>query len=740
MSDPQTGTADERVRTSVRRARDFILSQQKTRTPWKSSVLAPADPAIDRFSAGTWQGTFTLPPAPGPSQPYSPVIVTAPLFFPLVVGRVATFNGLVDAPFSSMDGWIGRRDGEEPAEAGRPAARSATQFGDGGANWGSYYVVGSVDGATQFIARVAANRHWKAEVSRVIAGSWTFQLVTYPAAALAARDAGRIPVGAPWRQSDRPGDVRRYWTVSYVESPPQFRDVVLDSSGPFVIRGRLNGFDAVAGRSYRIFVTSEADGEYAWALAVAAPGPFTISRAFPFGGRIKLRLVEMLEGCAVRVVGQVWAEENAAAGDGCFPDLRIEYRSLTTAISAVPDSIVPARRDMKWAVSLVPKGVGRVSLVDVNTKRICGEYTMPSGLIRSFIVPAADAGQRPLKDVYYDAFNDTCFLYDQAVALIALLQLGERAAARQLVDALLNVQNADGSFPFANQQATLSAHEAGIIRNGAQAWVCYALLIADQPQFRGWFAERPLAAALAGIDYALDYLNAKGLVDGGRGRIVDGGLEADYVVPWWSTEHNIDLWWALDLAHRLYGSGSVDYAGRAAALKAALLENGVGWDSATGLFWQGGIVSKGVNKPDGMRALDTHSWGAVLLEKWGLKAAAAASLARAGELYAVTDPATGLRGYTTFISRDGYPPDTIVSPWYEGSLGMVIALRNQQPHKANELLAALVLAQNPDGSYPYALRDDPVSEIHTFPCVIAPAWNVLAWSGEGTSYPRILWI
>ena len=71
---------------------------------------------------------------------------------------------------------------------------------------------------------------------------------------------------------------------------------------------------------------------------------------------------------------------------------------------------------------------------------------------------------------------------------------------------------------------------------------------------------------------------------------------------------------------------------------------------------------------------------------------------------------------------------------------MVIALRNQQPHKANELLAALVLAQNPDGSYPYALRDDPVSEIHTFPCVIAPAWNVLAWSGEGTSYPRILWI
>ncbi len=88
-----------------------------------------------------------------------------------------------------------------------------------------------------------------------------------------------------------------------------------------------------------------------------------------------------------------------------------------------------------------------------------------------------------------------------------------------------------------------------------------------------------------------------------------GGARSGYVVPWWSTEHNIDLWWALDLAHRLYGSGSVDYAGRAAALKAALLENGVGWDSATGLFWQGGIVSKGVNKPDGMRASTTTVGG-----------------------------------------------------------------------------------------------------------------------------------
>ena len=39
-------------------------------------------------------------------------------------------------------------------------------------------------------------------------------------------------------------------------------------------------------------------------------------------------------------------------------------------------------------------------------------------------------------------------------------------------------------------------------------------------------------------------------------------------------------------------------------------------------------------------------------------------------------------------------------------------------------------AQNPDGSYPYALREDPINEIHTFPALIGAAWNVIAYSGR----------
>src|SRR5262249_44238961 len=82
-----------------------------------------------------------------------------------------------------------------------------------------------------------------------------------------------------------------------------------------------------------------------------------------------------------------------------------------------------------WTVTLTGGGaVGRVSLVDVNTKRVFGEFTMPSGLMRSFIVPPEAAGQ-DTTSVYYDGFLDTCFLYDQAVALVAFLTTGEQAAS-----------------------------------------------------------------------------------------------------------------------------------------------------------------------------------------------------------------------------------------------------------------------------------------------------------------------
>ena len=685
------------------------------------------------MSSGTWAGTYTLP-AGRNARPYTPVLIRGPLYFPIVSGRPVTFQGTVDLPFISLYGSVGARLADDKERPGQFIPDPGTHFADGGKNWGSFFVVGSVGGVKQFVAKVIGNATFEASIVSSPRGSWSFQLISYANAADALADTNRIPVGHPWLEAERPGDVRQYYAVDYTPRAPLFSDVVLRTvDGNSTITGTLGAFTVDGSFAYRILVTSESDVEYAWALEDAAPGAFSIAKPRAFNGKIKLRLVELDNGCGRRVVGQVWAEENAA-DRAAWPDLRIEYRSLTATIPSSPTSTVPARLDGTWSVTLVPPGTGRVSLVDVGTKRIYGEYTMPSGLLRSFNVPAADAGQTTA-EIYYDAFNDTCFLYDQAVALIAFLQLGERDAARKLLDAILATQNPDGSFPFANHQSIPFEHNTGFIRIGAVAWVCYALLLVEQPAFRGWFTRGNAPAVRRCLDFLLTYRNSIGLLNGGKGRYVGTVLHPDFVVPWWSTEHNIDTWWCFQLAADLYGDAS--YRAIAERIRAAL--ETAGWNAARGIFWQGGTVTNGHNVPDGQHALDVMSWGGIVLGKWGRPEVTAAAIERMFRLYYVTDEPTGLSGFTTFVPADGYPLGTVLTPWYEGSFGAVVALRTLDPVRANELMAALVKAQNPDGSYPYALRADPINEIHAFPCLIGAAWNVLAYSGSGSPYRRILW-
>jgi hypothetical protein len=564
--------------------------------------------------------------------------------------------------------------------------------------------------------------------------------MTYANEVDALVDTNRILVGNPWRESERPGGVRDYYTIGYEEGVAQFSGIVLHRGPAGTITGTLEDFTADPARTYQILATIETDVEYAWALEpVEAAGAFSIApaeaRPLQANETVKLRLVEQVHGCSVRVVGQVWAEENAAAGTaGFYPDLRVEYRGIGASIPAFPGAIVPARRDHTWSVPLDPPKVGRVSLVHVSTKRVLGQYTMPTGLMRSYNVPAADAGQNT-SSVYYDGFMDACFLYDQAVALLAFLQMGQQSAAARLVDALLEVQNPDGSYPFANDQAALGVHNDGFIRNGAVAWVAYALLVADRPEYRAWWPVRTEAAARNCLDFLLAWRNSAGLLTGGRGQYVDGVLDPGYLIPWWSCEHNIDAWWTFDLAHQLYGD--VAYWAAADQIKASLLS--IGWNSANGIFWQGGGHDGNPATPDGAHALDTHTWGAALLDRWGLGIAADASLDRAYRKYWVKDPWTGAEGYSTFTPADGYPPETVKAVWYEGSYGAATAIRRRDPMRANELMALLAKGQRLDGSYPYAVRNDLVNDIHTFPSVIGSAWNIVAWSGAGTPNPLVIW-
>jgi len=724
----------ELVNASAARSLAFVKSMQAGRDVWVSSQLTPDDPMFLRTSAGTWTGRYTMPDNTlNAGLPDTPILLQGPLWFPIIAGQEVTFTGFVNAPFASMDGFAGiRYINNDPSQGVDPS--SAYNENETAQNWGTYYVVGTCGGVTQFRARIGPNRSWVAVVENPPSGAgWTFQVVTYNTAADDAADSNRRLIGNPWEQFNRSGDIRAYWNHPYTPAAPVFLNVSIELGATVTVSGDIDPtqYTPVAGNHYRVILTEEVDVEYIQMMMDVAGNHFAGSLEDTVTGKLKLRLIEVSDSthAPLRQVGPIWDQDNAADATA-YPDMRAEYYSIDTGIPGFPTLKQPAKRDQTWSLAHTQNTIGRVRLVDLNTQRIFGEHTMPSGLARSYNVPAAEAGQST-SSIYYDGFLDTCFLYDQAVMLIALIQQGEWTAAQELIDALLLVQNDGGSYPFAVSQFILTSNNYTLLRTGAIAWVIYALLVADQPEYRGRWTTRTDAAATAGIVFIIDnYLNSIGLFKGGQD--IGGAL-----TPWWSTEHNIDFWWCLDLADELYGSAAFNYRWYADGIKAGLLT--YGWDSADGIFWQGGGHTVDTQN-DGAHAFDMHSWGAVILEKWGQPADRDTAIARGYAKYYVTDDSYHLSGFTTFIPEDGYPPETVESPWCEGTFGMVVALRNSDPKRALGLIATMARGQLPDGSYRYTLQRDPVEPIETFPCLIGAAWNVIALSGTETPNPRILWV
>ena len=103
----------------------------------------------------------------------------------------------------------------------------------------------------------------------------------------------------------------------------------------------------------------------------------------------------------------------------------------------------------------------------------------------------------------------------------------------------------------------------------------------------------------------LGYRNSVGLLNGGKGQHGDQ-LDPDYVVPWWSTEHNIDTWWCSSWPPSLRRDSG--YREAADDIQAALLS--WGWEAAERIFWQGGGHDGDPTVNDGAHALDMHTWGA----------------------------------------------------------------------------------------------------------------------------------
>lgn len=351
----------------------------------------------------------------------------------------------------------------------------------------------------------------------------------------------------------------------------------------------------------------------------------------------------------------------------------------------------------------------------------------PSGLVRSFTIPAddPDAGLATLS-----------FTYDDGLAAIAFLAGGEQRRARRVLEGLESLQAADGSLPFAYDTA------AGVVasplrRSGAIAWAGQAAVSYEQATGDDRF--RAFAEGVADHLLSLQVTVANGASPADpRLGSVRGGPD----VIWASTEHNVDAFFFLRDLSRLEGSEA--YAPAAVAVGSSLLEHH--WDAWRGRFFQG--VTTGW--PDPTRALDLSSWGGLFLlaarradlawqaratlEEFRVEGAAVVRSTdpdRWNTTYAAPGPFAGYKPYLPDPGVEGAPHVV----WAEGTWGALL-LRARLGQDVSGDVAAMVALQgaDPAGGYLQVTqgRRSPPFEYHVWPSVAGTAWAVIALRDDGT--------
>lgn len=339
-----------------------------------------------------------------------------------------------------------------------------------------------------------------------------------------------------------------------------------------------------------------------------------------------------------------------------------------------------------------------------------------SGLLESFLSPSSAVWA-----------TNRAYAYDQAVAVIAFLLNAESKSsvllndARAILSAISSNILSDPSdssllqVPFSWQVDTLVS--SGPYRSGTAAWVSeafglYQLLTGDSSYMH----------VLIGISKWLQ----KRLVASGTNNCVTGGPD----VSWCSTEHNIDAYFALQLASHV--TSDATFSASADVIASTL--GGSLWHSSQNRFRQG--------LGDDYRALDCQSWGSIWLtadHKQPFDSSAR-----------VTDALSFLESNFQFVQRSyltseptkGYGPYADSSNdfhsncvWSEGTMGVAMAyLRNGQVTKLRELVHEMKQITSPDGGLLYAAEETVVnvdgSIFYPYPSVAGTGWLAMTCAAK----------
>jgi hypothetical protein len=300
---------------------------------------------------------------------------------------------------------------------------------------------------------------------------------------------------------------------------------------------------------------------------------------------------------------------------------------------------------------------------------------------------------------YNPSCDDAAATYDQAVAIISFLLIGDTASAIRSADTMLRLSDAAHHVWPDGYDAATAEVRAGAIAVGPAAWMGLALLRLYQATKQDEY----LAAANQVADFILGLQTSGGA---GDGSIAGGYDESGKPFTWTSTEHNADSMAFLAAMARTTGQQRF----RDAAIRITRWLDREMWDPAAGCYNPGYADNATGKVSQFPERLDSQTWVILALDS------AKAIIGQPKEISRLmhnglpwidryccrtTDGSEQLVGFAKITLGDRATP----SFWSEGTAGYCLAARRadyQKPWLA-ESPKSLRRVQRTDGSLPHSI-------------------------------------
>lgn len=305
-----------------------------------------------------------------------------------------------------------------------------------------------------------------------------------------------------------------------------------------------------------------------------------------------------------------------------------------------------------------------------------------TGLIRSYDIPG----------------DFTALTYDQAVAIIAFLAIGETNAARDCADAILRLRDKKLKAWADIYDSNTRKVVAKPIAVGPNTWMGIALLklylVTNQKKY------------LSAAEEVSEFMLKIQIKDGKRAGSVPGGYDqSGKLSNWTSTEHNADF--VAFMAGLSEVTGKEIY-GKAALSAAKWLEREM-WDPNLNCYYPGYLYNNDLTPRYLPERLDSQTWTILALH--------AASQTKCGKEISNLMH-NGLPWIDQYLCTVSYEDANFVgfskitlgcratpSFWAEGTVGYILAARLIGHNKENLKLTleSLRSLQRPDGSVPHSV-------------------------------------